>query len=162
MSSETLEYKRCATVPKDISCFVQPKGVWKFLMFYQKLTHSQLRFEKKLKQKDKGLLSFLKDRYILLKKKIVLKACPSIILEILNVSYSDFRFYITLRCRGHDVQVGLLCGLKLQICCIPAVWWEIIVISISILHILVTTICVALVVSLPCVGLTIMWRRIGK
>ena len=131
MSSETVEYKRCATVPKDISCFVQPKGVCKFLVFYQKLSHSQLR-------------------------------CPSIILEILNESHSDFRFYITLRCRGHDVQVGLLCGLKLQICCIPAVWGEIIVISISILHILVTTICVALVVSLPCVGLTIMWRTIGK
>ena len=36
------------------------------------------------------------------------------ILEILNVSYSDFRFYIKLRCRGHDVQVGLLCGLKVS------------------------------------------------
>ena len=78
----------------------------------------------------------------------MLKACPSIILEILNVSYSDFRFYITLRCGGHDVQVGLLCGLKFQICCIPAVWGEIILISISTLHILVTSICVSLVVSL--------------
>ena len=44
-----------------ISCFVQPKGVWKFQMFNQKLTHSQWRFEKKLKQKDIGLLSIFQD-----------------------------------------------------------------------------------------------------
>ena len=131
-------------------------------MFNQKLTHSQWRFEKKVKQKDIGLLSIFQDTQILLKKKIVLKACPRIILEILNVSYSDFRFYITLRCGGRDVQVGLLCGLKFQICCIPAVWGEIILISISTLHILVTSICVSLVVSLPCVSLTIMWRRIWQ
>lgn len=129
-------------------------------MFNQKLTHS---FSVKVweKRKAKGYrASIYLSRYIDPLKKIVLKACPSIILEILNVSYSDFRFYITLRCRGHDVQVGLLCGLKFQICCIPAVWGEIILISISTLHILVTSICVALVVNLPWVSLTIMWRRI--
>lgn len=132
-------------------------------MFNQKLTHS---FTVKVceKTKAKGYrASIYLSRYIdPVKKKIVLKACPSIILEILNVSYSDFRFYVTLRCRGHDVQVGLLCGLKFQICCIPAVWGEIILISISTLHILVTSICVSLVVSLPCVSLTIMWRRIWQ